>query len=175
LENNVEAAVIDTLTNKVIARVPIGQTTQALAYVPNAVPNGAGTENLIPLGEAGNTAHLRLEAGGTILPEAQGSAAVNSLGLLDLVQIAAKGLAPKTQYKVYLAESNKEPFGKLEQLAVLKTNPDGAGIVQALGPLKELAPHDSNSPVSRRFLIVTRANDSSLVVLRQTEAKEDQP
>ena len=28
------------------------------------------------------------------------------------------------------------------------------------------------SPVSRRFLIVAEANDSSLVVLRQTEAKE---
>jgi YVTN family beta-propeller protein len=175
LENSVEAAVIDTLANKVIARVPIGQTTQALVYVPNAVPNGAGTENLIPLGEAGNTARLRLEAGETILPEAQGWAAVNSLGLLDLVQIAAKGLKPKTQYKVYLAESNKEPFGKLEQLAVLKTNPDGAGIVQAIGPLKKLSANDPNSSVSRRFLIVTEANDSSLVVLRQTEAKEGQP
>ncbi len=175
LENSVEAVVIDTLANKVIARVPIGQTTQALVYVPNAVPNGAGTENLIPLGEAGNTARLRLEAGGTILPEAQGWAAVNSLGLLDLVQIAAKGLKPKMQYKVYLAESNKEPFGKLEQLAVLKTNPDGAGIVQAIGPLKKLSANDPNSSVSRRFLIVTEANDSSLVVLRQTEAKQDQP
>ena len=28
---------------------------------------------------------------------------------------------------------------KLEPLAVLKTNPDGAGIVQAIGPLKVLA------------------------------------
>ncbi len=175
LENSVEAVAIDTLANKVIARVPIGQTTQALVYVPNAVPNGAGTENLIPLGEAGNTARLRLEAGGTILPEAQGWAAVNSLGLLDLVQIAAKGLKPKTQYKVCLAESNKEPFGKLEQLAVLKTNPDGAGIVQAIGPLKKLSANDPNSSVSRRFLIVTEANDSSLLVLRQTEAKDDQP
>ena len=40
------------------------------------------------------------------------------------------------QYQVYLAESNRSPFGKLEPLAVLKTNPDGAGIVQAIGPLK---------------------------------------
>lgn len=29
------------------------------------------------------------------------------------------------------------PFGKLAPLAVLKTNPDGAGIVQAIGPLKD--------------------------------------
>ena len=59
--------------------VPIGQTSQALVYVPNAVPAGDGTDNLVPLGEAGNTARLRLEAGGTVMPDAQGSVAVNSL------------------------------------------------------------------------------------------------
>jgi YVTN family beta-propeller protein len=48
LENDVEAAVIDTLTNRVIANVPIGQTSQALVYMPNAVPAGDGTDNLVP-------------------------------------------------------------------------------------------------------------------------------
>ena len=93
--------------------------------------------------------------------------AVNSLGLLDLIQIAAKGLAPRLQYQVYLAESNQSPFGKLEPLAVLKTNPDGAGIVQAIGPLKVLAGNDPNSSAPQRFLIVTDTKDSSQVVLRQ--------
>src|SRR6201987_3002875 len=46
LENGEHCVAIDTLTNKVIANIPIGQTTQALVYVPNAVPSGAGTENL---------------------------------------------------------------------------------------------------------------------------------
>jgi YVTN family beta-propeller protein len=172
LENGEQAAAIDTLTNKVIANIPIGQTTQALVYVPGAVPNGAGTDNLVPLGEAGNTARLHLEAGGTVLPDAQASVAVNSLGLLDLVQIAAAGLAPKAQYRVYLAGSNHAPFGKLEALAILKTNPDGAGIVQAIGPLKTLAPRDSGGAVARfeRFLIVTDTNDTSQVVLRQANA-----
>jgi YVTN family beta-propeller protein len=174
LENGEHCVAIDTLTNKVIATIPIGQTTQALVYVPNAVPSGSGTENLMPLGAAGNTARLRLEAGGTSLPEAQASVAVNSLGLLDLVQIAAKGLAPKTSYQVFLADSKQSPFGKLEPLAVLKTNPDGAGIVQAIGPLKTLAPSDPKSSASQRFLIVTELNDSSQVVLRQADAKQDQ-
>src|SRR5947207_3043904 len=106
LENGEMAVAIDTLSNKVITNIPIGQTTQALVYVPGAVPNGAGTDNLAPLGEAGNTARLHLQAGGTALPNVQASVAVNSLGLLDLVQIAAAGLAPKTQYQVYLAESD---------------------------------------------------------------------
>lgn len=170
LENGEQAVAIDTLTNKVIANIPIGQTTQALVYVPGAVPNGAGTDNLGPLGESGNTARLHLGAGGTILPEAQASVAVNSLGLLDLVQIAAEGLAPKSQYQVYLAESSHSPFGKLEALAVLKTNPDGAGSVQAIGPLKTLTKGDGrgSAGLAERFLIVTDIRDSSQVVLRQT-------
>jgi YVTN family beta-propeller protein len=170
LENGEMAVAIDTLSNKVIANIPIGQTTQALVYVPGAVPNGPGIDNLAPLGEAGNTVRLHLAAAGTALPDAQASVAVNSLGLLDLVQIAAAGLAPKTQYQVYLAESDHAPFGKLERLAVLRTNPDGAGIVQAIGPLKILAggAEAASGVPSRRFLIVTDLKDPSRVVLRQT-------
>jgi YVTN family beta-propeller protein len=172
LENGEHCVAIDTVTNKVIANIPIGQTTQALVYVPNAVPSGSGTENLMPLGTAANTARLHLEAAGITLPDAQASVAVNSLGLLDLIQIAARGLAPQTQYQVYLAESNKSPFGKLEPLAVLKTNLDGAGIVQAIGPLKVLAGNDPNSSAPQRFLIVTDIKDSSQVVLRQADPQE---
>jgi hypothetical protein len=169
LENGTHATAIDTLTNKVIANIPVGQTTQALVYVPGAVTSGAGADNLVPLGEAGNTEHIRLEAAGTGLPAAEASAAVNSLGLLDLVEIAARGLASGAQYRVYLAQSNVPPFGNLEPLAIFKTNPDGAGIVQALGPLKALvrsgAATDGTLP--QRFLIITELNDPSRVVLRQ--------
>jgi YVTN family beta-propeller protein len=173
LENGEHCVAIDTLTNKVIANIPIGQTTQALVYVPNAVPNGPGIENLVPLGVAANTARLHLEAGGTALPDAQASVAVNSLGLLDLIQIAARGLSPRMQYQVYLAESNRSPFGKLEPLAILKTNPDGAGIVQAIGPLKLVGGKDPNSSTPQRFLVVTDPKDSSQVVLRQSNQAEN--
>ncbi len=170
LENAEHAIAIDTLANKVIAEIPIGQTSQALVYVPGAVPNGPGTENLVPLAQVGKTAHLHLEAARTTLPKAQASVAVNSLGLLDLVQIAAEGLAPKMQYQVYLAESNHAPHGKLEALAILKTNPDGAGIVQAIGPLKTLS-HDrasDSTSLPQRYLVVTDLNDKSQIVLQQT-------
>jgi YVTN family beta-propeller protein len=166
LENGEHCVAIDAVTNKIIGNIAIGQTSQALVYVPNAVPSGSGTENLQPLGIAANTAHLRLEPVDPGPSNAQASVAVNSLGLLDLLQIAAKGLAPKESYQVYLAESNESPFGKLEPLAVLKTNPDGAGIVQAIGPLKVLGGSEPHAR-SQRFLIVTDINDSSHVVLRQ--------
>jgi YVTN family beta-propeller protein len=170
LENGEMAAAIDTLSNTVIANIPIGQTAQALVYVPGAVPSGPGTDNLAPLGEAGNTARLHLEAAGSAWPDAQASVAVNWV-FVDLVQIAAEGLMPNSQYQVYLAESAHAPYGKLEPRAVLKTNPDGAGIVQAIGPLKTLA-SDAGTGASRpsaRFLIVTELKDPSRVVLRQTE------
>ena len=64
LENDDRLAAIDTLTNKVIATVPIGQAPQAVVYVPNAVPDGAGTEGLQPLGVAGQAAHFTHGAGG---------------------------------------------------------------------------------------------------------------
>ena len=41
LENGDGVTAIDTLTNKVIATVPIGQAPQALTYVPDAVPIGS--------------------------------------------------------------------------------------------------------------------------------------
>jgi hypothetical protein len=171
-ENGGAAAAIDTTTNKVIADIPIGQTTQALVFVPNAVPDGPGTENLVALGEAGNITRLQLEAEGSAFPNAQASVAVNSLGLLDLVEIAAKGLAPRATYEVYLADSNHPPFGKRESLAFLKTNPDGAGIVQVIGPLKILAVRirESHSAPSQRFLIVVDSGQKNQVVLRQSSS-----
>jgi len=169
-ENGGAAAAIDTLTNKVIANVPIGQTTQALVYVPNAVPDGPGTDNLMPPGEGANIAHLLLVAASSTFPNAHASAAVNSLGLLDLVEMAPAGLAPKTQYQMYLAESDHAPFGKLVPLATFTTNPDGAAVVQTIGPLKTLTANGSDvmAEPSRRFIVVTDLKDQSHVVLRQS-------
>jgi len=42
LENDDRLVAIDTLTNTVTTTIQIGQAPQALAYVPNAVPDGAG-------------------------------------------------------------------------------------------------------------------------------------
>lgn len=98
--------------------------------------------------------------------------AVNSLGLLDLVEIAAEGLAPRAQYQVYLAEFDRPPFGVLQSLAVLKTNSDGARIVQAIGHLKALSAKGaaSSTKSSQRSLVITGINDPNQTVLRQTNS-----
>jgi hypothetical protein len=97
---------------------------------------------------------------------------VNSLGLLDLVEIAAEGLAPRAQYQVYLADSDRPPFEVLQPLAVLKTNSAGAGIVQAIGPLKALSAKGAASwtTSSQRSLVITAINDPNQTVLRQTNS-----
>jgi DNA-binding beta-propeller fold protein YncE len=46
LENGDRLVAIDTLNNKLIASSPIGQASQAIVYVPDAVPNGNGTQGL---------------------------------------------------------------------------------------------------------------------------------
>ena len=170
LENDNMVTAIDTLNNQVIANIPIGQTPQALVYVPNAVPVGSASGNLSALAQAGDTARLHLQAAGTALPKANASVAVNSLGLIDLIQIAAVGLAPSSQYQVYLAELDHAPFGRLEPLAILRTNPDGGGIVQTVGPLKSLSAGTATDAAmgSRRFLVVTELSDPSRVILQQT-------
>jgi hypothetical protein len=85
---------------------------------------------------------------------------------LDLLQIAAVGLTPNSQYEVFLAEHNDESSGKLVPLAVLTTTLGTAGIVQAIGPLKTLAEGAVEEP--QRFIIVTELNNPSNVVLRQS-------
>jgi YVTN family beta-propeller protein len=80
LENADGMTAIDTLTNKVIATVPIGQAPQAFVYVPNAVREGAGTQNTQPLGLAGGSAHLSLVPVGAVQ---QTDVAPTSVALFD--------------------------------------------------------------------------------------------
>ncbi len=169
LENGGAAQAIDTLTNKVVATIPIGQTAQALVYVPNAVPTGTGTENLVPLGQAADTTKIELKAvSGTASPGSSATIAVNSLGLLDLLEIAVSGLQPKSQYTLLLSDTNQPPFKNPEPLTTFMTWPDGAAVAQAIGPLKKAVTtgaQPSPESLKRRYLMVSPAKDTSNPVL----------
>jgi len=54
----------------------------------------------------------------------------------------------------------------------LKTNPDGSGIVQTVGPLKVLVRPgaETDGSFSKRFLIITDLNNPSQVVLGQANS-----
>jgi YVTN family beta-propeller protein len=155
LENADGAAVIDTMENKLLATIPIGQAPQGVAYVPGAVPNGAGTENLQPLGVAGNAAHL------TLGPPGGGAATQVSLfdqGLVQVVQAAVTGLEPKKPYLLALAD-HANGTGGLEPLVAFMTNPAGAAIVDAVGPIRQVV--QDKSAAGRRYLVIAPGTPDS--------------
>ena len=166
LENQDAVIAIDTLKNTVLATIPVGQQPQALVYVPQAVPEGDGTANLMPLGDAGKAGHLTM-----IAPEGKGSSAhatvsVNNLGQLDLLQVAVSGLKPRQKYTFWLVDSRTSPVKQKEALVTFQTNPVGAQIAQAIGPLRFVFASTNETQNQRRFLMVTQADDDTPVLIQ---------
>ncbi len=153
LENGTGVAVINTLTNKVMVTIPGGQSSQALTYIPNAVPQGDGLANLEPLGKSGEAAHLVMGPPGSSTEQPLTTVAVNNQGVIDLLQAAVTGLNPKSSYQLALAERASKPYGKLQPLAEFQTNPAGAAIVTTSGPIKQVLQGDAGIQ-SRRYLVI---------------------
>jgi len=148
LENADALVAIDTASNTVAATVAIGQAPQAVAYVPGAVPEGPGTANLQPPGLAGPSTQLELA---TRAGARATRVALFDQGLVQIVQAAAAGLAPTTPYVLALA-ANADGSGPLEPLARFTTNPAGAAIVDAVGPIRRLVQPGTDAP--RRWLAI---------------------
>ena len=151
LENADVLAAIDTLTNKVIATSPMGQGAQALIYVPNAVPDGDGTQNLEPLGLAGMATHLKLASPGAKAGQAPTSVSLFDQGLTQILEASVTGLEPKQPYVLALA-SRADGSGALEPLASFVTNPAGSAIVNAVGPIRQVVQGAAEAP--RRYLVI---------------------
>jgi len=158
LENADGVAVIDTLQNQVVTTIAIGQGPQALVYVPNAVPAGDGTQNLQPLGLAGAATHLTLA---NLNGEKLSTVSVFEQGITQILQAAVTGLAPMQPYTLALA-ARSDGQGPLEPLANFTTNPAGAAIVNAVGPIRQVI--EVNAAVPRRFLVVAPVADGKVGV-----------
>jgi YVTN family beta-propeller protein len=154
LENDDKMTAIDTLTNKVIATLPIGQAPQAVVYVPDAVPEGAGTEGLQALGVAGQADHFTMRAAGGKPADATNAPTSVTLfdqGLLQVLQASATGLEPRQPYVLALAD-HADGSGPLEPLARFTTNPAGSAIVNAVGPIRQVVQGGADAP--RRYLVI---------------------
>src|SRR3984885_15083996 len=152
LENEDRIAAIDTLTNKVIATSPGGHARQAGVYVPNAVPDGPGTQGLEPLGVAGKSDQLLLAPPGTKPGEkAPTSVSLSDQGLVQVRPPAATGLDPGKPYVLALSD---EPSGTgtLESLQGFMTNPAGSAIVNAIGPIRQVVRGEDEE--HRRYLVI---------------------
>jgi YVTN family beta-propeller protein len=169
LENQDALTAIDTLTNKVIATVPIGQAAQAVNYVPNAVPVGDGMEGLQPLGVAGQAAHLTLVAvqQDTSATQAPTSVSLFDQGLIQVMQASVTGLTPGKPYVLALSDTSNGA-GTLESLASFMTNPAGSAIVDAMGPIRQLVQTDGAGP--RRYLVVAPGTPDQLGAPVQVQA-----
>jgi YVTN family beta-propeller protein len=164
LENADAMAAIDTATNKVVATSPVGQAPQAIAYIPNAVPEGDGTQGLQQLGVAGQTAQLTLGAvpGRGTVGSANGSedstptsVSLFDQGLVQVLQAAVTGLKPKQPYIIAFArERNGE--GPLEPLAAFMTNPAGSAIVNADGAIRQVVRGEAR--IQRRYLVIAEGH-----------------
>jgi YVTN family beta-propeller protein len=166
LENADALAAIDTLTNKVIATIPIGQAPQAVVYVPGAVPAGDGTTGLQPLGLAGETAHFVLSRDGKRGKDAATSVALFDQGLVQILQAAVTGLKPKKPYILALAR-RPDGSGMLEPLSAFMTNPAGSAVVSGTGPIRQILLSDRKG--ERRYLVIAEgtAAEPGPVVQRQ--------
>jgi YVTN family beta-propeller protein len=185
LENEDRVAAIDTLTNKVIATSPIGQAPQALVYVPNAipamrahdntamtmmpeVPERAGTDNLQPLGLAGQSTQLRLAPVGQKPDKAPTSVSLSDQGLVQVLEASVTGLEPGKPYVLALS-SEASGGGALQPLQGFMTNPAGAAVVNAIGPIRQVVRGEDKAP--RRYLVIAPGTVASLGAPVQVQAE----
>lgn len=128
LENGDAMEAIDTLTNTVIATVPIGQAIHLMLGPPTGVSGPA-----------------------------RASVAVNSLGLMDLLEIAASGLVPGKEYQLAPVDSPTAPYGSRVPLANFKANASGAQVAQAIGPLRQAVTDAAGAAKSSlpRYLVLS--------------------
>jgi YVTN family beta-propeller protein len=168
LENADAYAVIDTLSNKVVTNIPIGQAPQAIAYVPNAVTKGTGTDNLKPLGVAAQAAHLSLQVVGKTADQPPTSVALFDQGLIQVLQAAVTGLEPKQPY--ILALSNQpDGSGPLQPLSAFTTNPAGSAVVNAVGPIRQIV--QNYAPEQNRYLVIVAGTPEQLGAVVQVQSK----
>ena len=152
LENADALAAIDTLTNTVIATVPIGQAPQAVAYVPERGARGRRHRRTCSRSASpGEAAHLTLApaAGRTRTPPT--SVTLFDQGLMQVLQASVTGLEPKQPYVLALAAS-PDGSGALEPLAAFMTNPAGCGDRQRGRPDPPDRAGRGRTP--RRYLVI---------------------
>jgi YVTN family beta-propeller protein len=164
LENGDAVQAIDAATNRVIATIPVGQLPQALVYVPDATTSERGTSNLKSLGPATGGLHLALVPPAKSKSTAHASVVINSLGLIDHLQMAAAGLESGKKYLLLLTGSSEG-----QALVVFTAGSGGTAIVQTLGPLKHVVAPAQKS-LAMKLEVRTNDSDNADLVLQQAAA-----
>ncbi len=150
-----------------VAEVPVGQAPQAVVYVPGAAPEGPpdGEGHLTPPDRVGSVARLEHGApGGETLTRV----ALFDQGLTQVLQAAVTGLPPGRRHALLLVGP-----GGSQPLATFKTNPAGAAIVNAVGPIRQLVrPEEAGDPSRRRLAIAAVDDGGGLGPILQVQRGE---
>jgi YVTN family beta-propeller protein len=173
LENENRLVAIDTLTNKVIATSPIGQGSQAVIYVPNAVPDSYGTsQGLQQLSMAGQATLISLvpldHDMSTNDTKALTSISLFDQGLVQVLQAAVTGLVPSHPYVLALSH-DRTGSGDLRPLQEFTTNAAGAAIVNTVGPIRQIMQGENNVPPSYLVIITGTAKQQGTPVQVQAQ------
>jgi len=115
-------------------------------------PRAAGSTARSWISWRGQSADLWLAPTGAKKEEkAPTSVSLSDQGLVQVLQAAVTGLEPG---KPYLIALSSEPSGNvvLEPLQGFMTNPAGAAIVNAVGPIRQLVRGEDKTP--RRYLVI---------------------
>jgi hypothetical protein len=80
-------------------------------------------------------------------------------GLTQVLQASVSGLAPKQPYVLALA-SRPDGGGALEPLSAFMTNPAGAAIVNAVGPIRQIVQGEAQA--ERRYLVIAAGTADKL-------------
>jgi hypothetical protein len=122
--------------------------------VPRAV-----TENLQPLGIAGLSTQLWLALPGQKAEKAPTSVSLSDQGLVQVLEASVTGLEPGKPYVLALA-NELSGAGVLQPLQGFMTNPAGAAIVNAIGPIRQIVRGENKS--QRRYLVVAPGTADNL-------------
>jgi YVTN family beta-propeller protein len=169
LENGDAVQSIDTDTNQVVAMIPVGQLPQALVYVSHAATSGRDISNLKQPRPSPAALHVELLPPPGVVSDAHGSVVINSLGLIDNLQVAATGLEPGRKYKLVIV-GGSEP----QDLAAFAAGIGGVAIVQTLGPLKRVIA-GSQAVAARTLEVRSEESGADVLVLRQAAPPTTQP
>ena len=165
LENADAAAVVDTASNSVIDNIPLGQAPQGVAYVPDAVEIGDGLANLQTLSAMSDSVRLSL---GGVNGKPVTQVTLFNQGLVQILQAAVTGLEPKKPYVLALS-ADAMGKGAVQPVAAFMTNPAGAAIVNAIGPIRQVVQDVAVN--DRKFLVILPGTPDEMGVPLQTQMR----
>jgi len=91
-------------------------------------------------------------------------------GLIQVLQAAVTGLKPGKPYVLALArrrDGGGGGGGPLEPLAAFTTNPAGAAVVNAIGPIRQIV--RASTPAERRYLVIAAGTPAQPGPVVQTQ------